>query len=233
MLALAGVATRVSSQQPTSILGVARSGALSLSGVVPDPSGNAIANVAVSQIEKGQAAHTTRAGADGFFELDRLPRGAVDLEFRRIGFKLRTMTIDVQQGTDPLQLVLEAAVTHLDTMIVLAEHHVPSRLVGFYSRAKEGFGTFFDETAINKYGVAVPTDVRARRRSGPGPAHRSRSAAQFRGGGGGLAPHRGAGRTRAESGVLRRRRDLDEVKQTVRAPVRASQRCIGTDCSNT
>lgn len=164
MLALAGLATRVSSQQAPATVGLARSGALSVSGVVLDPSGNAVADVAVSQVEHGQAVHTVRTGADGFFELNRLPRGAVDVEFRKIGFKLRTMTIDVQSGTDPLQLVLAPAVTHLDTMIVLAEHHVPSRLVGFYSRAKEGFGTFFDETAINKYGVTEMTKVLTRAR---------------------------------------------------------------------
>jgi hypothetical protein len=164
MLAFAGMATVVSTAaaQRSEIAAIARTGTITLTGIVLDPSGGALRDVEVSQLENGKAARVVRTGPDGFFEMRQLPKGPVDFAFKRIGFKLRLITLDVEPGADALTIKLEPAATQLDTMMVMATKPVPAKLRGFYARAKVGIGAFLDSAALNKYQTPHLTKILTR-----------------------------------------------------------------------
>lgn len=91
-----------------------------------------------------------RSGGDGRFAFADVPFGPGKIAVRRLGYKARTITLDMVKvrAGEPLKIDLESAANDLDTVTVEA---MKGRMEEFYNhKNNSSFGYFIDQPEIRK-----------------------------------------------------------------------------------
>src|SRR5438105_139613 len=121
-----------------------------LSGMVTDTSKAPIGSVELLLGRHGEINRLFRTGNDGHFSFDGIPGGTVSLTARRLGYRARTITLEINDTTvrNPLAVVLQ--VIPGDVAPVLVEG-IDSRLEAFYTHKRQSsFGRFMEQTEIER-----------------------------------------------------------------------------------
>lgn len=91
-----------------------------------------------------------RSGSDGRFAFSDVPLGPGKIMVRRLGYKARTMTLDMVKvrAGEPLKIDLESTASEMDTVTVEA---MKGRMEEFYNhKNNSSFGYFIDQPEIKK-----------------------------------------------------------------------------------
>ncbi|MFL5478102.1 MAG: carboxypeptidase regulatory-like domain-containing protein [Gemmatimonadaceae bacterium] len=120
-----------------------------LQGIVVDDAKAPIANAQLSLKPYGEALRVTRSGTDGHFSFESVPQGAGSITIKRIGYKLRTVPVDIAALDNPsLELALETIAEDLDPVTVEGG---TGRMAEFKDhRQNSSFGHFFDQADIHR-----------------------------------------------------------------------------------
>lgn len=132
---------------------------VTLSGVVTDDGKAPIASAELSLARKGESNRLLRTGNDGRFAFDGVPAGPVSLTARRLGYRARTLQleIDAAMAATPLALVLQAVAS--DVAPVLVEG-TDSRLDVFYAHKRQSsFGRFIERAEIERKGPVYLSEL--------------------------------------------------------------------------
>jgi hypothetical protein len=118
-------------------------------GIVIDGEKTPIKDAQLSLKPFGQVARLARSGNDGRFSFDAVPVGSGSITVKRMGYRLRTLPIDItSSGSPSLELALEEIAADLDPVTVDASN---GRMVEFTDhRQNSSFGHFFDQRDIQK-----------------------------------------------------------------------------------
>jgi hypothetical protein len=130
---------------------------VTLRGTVADSTGTPITQVDVGVV----ALHRlTRTDDEGRFAFNRLTGDSVELSFRRLGYRPRTLKLALASPPDSLRVVLAEQAEVLDPTEVSA--HVRRLRVGveeFYRRRTLGMGTYFTREEIQARHPHATSDV--------------------------------------------------------------------------
>ncbi len=140
---LSGEAQRVNTIKPTT------PDKVTLTGVIRDPDGRALAAAEVIVDSENRAVSNSR----GEFTIAGLPAGIVEFTARRIGYQPTTTAIDIQPGlTVHLGIKLVPAAVQLGTMVIEGKA-VDKTLwqTGFYQRQNAGMGDYFDSEYMRRH----------------------------------------------------------------------------------
>jgi hypothetical protein len=91
-----------------------------------------------------------RSGGDGHFTFNDVPLGPGKIMVRRLGYKARTITLDMVKvrAGEPLKIDLESTASEMDTVTVEA---MKGRMEEFYNhKNNSSFGYFIDQPEIKK-----------------------------------------------------------------------------------
>jgi hypothetical protein len=91
-----------------------------------------------------------RSGSDGRFAFSGVPLGPGKIMVRRLGYRARTITLDMVKvrAGEPLKIDLESTASEMDTVTVEA---MKGRMEEFYNhKNKISFGYFIDQPEIRK-----------------------------------------------------------------------------------
>lgn len=132
------------------VQGQAASKSVTVEGTVVDGAHAPIASAEVGLALGGGKPAFVRVGNDGKFSFPNVPLGPGTLTVRRLGYKVRTVPIDmfkVNSG-EPLEIDLESLANELDTVTVDAKG---GRMEEFYyHKNTSNFGYFIDTPEIKK-----------------------------------------------------------------------------------
>jgi carboxypeptidase family protein/TonB-dependent receptor-like protein len=122
---------------------------VTLEGIVVDGAESPLADAQLSLKPYGLATRSARSGKDGRFSFDAVPVGTGSITVKRLGYKLRTMPVDVSASNNPsLEVSLEEVAEELDPVSVDA---TSGRMAEFTNhRENSSFGHFFDQADIQK-----------------------------------------------------------------------------------
>lgn len=123
---------------------------VSVEGIVVDEGHEAIPNAEVGLTLDGASTVFVHAANDGKFSFPNVPLGPGKLTARRLGYRVRTIPIDMYKvaGGEPLEIEMESLASQMDTVTVDAMH---GRMEEFYYRKNtSNFGYFIDEPEIKK-----------------------------------------------------------------------------------
>ncbi|MEA2706577.1 MAG: hypothetical protein QOH22_1365 [Gemmatimonadaceae bacterium] len=122
---------------------------VTVEGIVTDGEKAPIQDAQLSLRPLGQVARLARSGNDGRFSFDAVPVGAGSITVKRMGYRLRTLPIDItSSGSPSLELALEEIAADLDPVTVDASS---GRMAEFTNhRQNSSFGHFFDQRDIQK-----------------------------------------------------------------------------------
>jgi Carboxypeptidase regulatory-like domain len=151
---LAPVSIAVAQDQPSQA-----APSFSLSGIVTDESKAPIASVELQLGRHGQINRLFRTGTDGRFSFNGVGGGPVSLTARRLGYRARSITLDINEMTvrDPVSVVLQTIPG--DVAPVLVEG-TDSRLDAFYRHKRENtFGRFIEQTEIERRGPVFASEL--------------------------------------------------------------------------
>ncbi len=126
---------------------------VTLTGVVRDPDGRALAAAEIIVDSENRAVSNSR----GEFTIPGLPAGIVEFTARRIGYQPTTTAIDIQPGlTVQLAIKLVPAVVQLGTMVIEGKA-VDKALwqTGFYQRQNSGMGHYFDSEYMRRHQASL------------------------------------------------------------------------------
>src|SRR3954471_15154823 len=120
-----------------------------LEGIVVDDAKAPIANAQLSLTPYGEAPRLTRSGTDGHFSFESVPNGAGSITVKRIGYKLRTLPIDIAAVDNPsLEVALGTVAEDLDPVNIDGS---TGRMAEFQAhRQNSSFGHFFDQADIQR-----------------------------------------------------------------------------------
>jgi hypothetical protein len=132
-----------------------------LVGRVTDTSGAPIPRAQVVVLVDGSPGPFTRSDSAGSFRLDGLSPGAVSILVRRLGYRGRVFSIEIDGHTKPLDAVLTPAPVGLGSVRVQAKVDESKRkLREFYDHRQHGqLGYFFDTDDILKRRPLNPSDL--------------------------------------------------------------------------
>lgn len=107
----------------------------------------------------GQSVVILRTTEEGTFSFDSPTSGTIEVAVRRLGFKARTTTVDLDRRTDTeiLRIVLEPLPSEVAPVVVSGGGR---RLDLFYQHRKENpFGRFIDREEIERSRVRLTSDL--------------------------------------------------------------------------
>jgi hypothetical protein len=123
---------------------------VTIEGIVVDGAHDPIASAEVGLTLSGMKQVLVRSGSDGRFAFNDVPLGPGKLTVRRMGYRVRTITLDMFKvgAGEPLRVDLESLATDLDTVTVDA---MSGRMEEFYNhKNNSSFGYFIDQPEIKK-----------------------------------------------------------------------------------
>jgi len=124
---------------------------VTIAGVVVEDDGHTpVPSAEVGLALTGKQPVVVRSGSDGKFEFSDVPFGPGKLTVRRMGYRVRTIPLDMYKVTsgEPLQVGLESVASDLDTVTV---EGMRGRMEEFYNhRDNSSFGYFIDQPEIKK-----------------------------------------------------------------------------------
>ena len=125
------------------------SNVVTLEGIVVDRANTPLADAQLSLKPYGLATRSARSGKDGHFSFEAVPVGTSSMTVRHMGYRLRTMPVDVSASNNPsLQVALDEVAEELDPVTVDA---TSGRMAEFTNhRENSSFGHFFDQRDIQK-----------------------------------------------------------------------------------
>jgi hypothetical protein len=130
-----------------------------LSGVVVDEKKAPLVNAELTFLRDGRTIAVLRSSETGTFAFDSPFLGEIQVVARRLGYKARTTTLnlDVRPSTELLTIVLETVPSEVAALIVTASG---GRLAQFYEHRKQyAFGRFMDREEIEKSNVRLASDL--------------------------------------------------------------------------
>jgi hypothetical protein len=126
-------------------------------GQVTDGGSESIADVDVTIV--GQDGVRAITNQQGRFALANLEPGVVQVRFTRIGYAPRTATLVVHPGrTTELLTAMSPQAIELDPIEVTVRSQFLERS-GYYQRARQGLGQYFDRRAIERLNPLEVSDV--------------------------------------------------------------------------
>lgn len=130
-----------------------------LSGTVTDTSKAPIGSVELLLGRHGEINRRFRTGNDGRFSFEGILGGSVSLTARRLGYRARTIALEINDTTvrNPLAVILQ--VIPGDVAPVLVEG-IDSRLEAFYMHKRQNnFGRFIEQTEIERKGPVFVSEL--------------------------------------------------------------------------
>ncbi|MFL5554825.1 MAG: carboxypeptidase regulatory-like domain-containing protein [Gemmatimonadaceae bacterium] len=122
---------------------------VTLQGIVVDDEKAPIPNAQLSLKPYGESPRLTRSGNDGHFTFEGVPQGAGSITVKRIGYKLRTLALEIAAVENPLlEVALVAVAEEIEPVTVDANS---GRMAEFTDhRQNSSFGHFFDQKDIQR-----------------------------------------------------------------------------------
>lgn len=123
---------------------------VTIEGVVIDDAQAPVGSAEVGLTLDGLKPLFVRSGTDGRFSFSDVPLGPGKLTVRRLGYRVRTITLDMVKirAGEPLKIDLETTANELDTVTVDA---MSGRMEEFYNhKNNSSFGYFIDQPEIKK-----------------------------------------------------------------------------------
>ncbi|MFN0100056.1 MAG: carboxypeptidase regulatory-like domain-containing protein [Gemmatimonadaceae bacterium] len=148
VLAIAAVATALSSSRASAQAAPNTSGTAVIRGVVRDAAGLPLSGVDL-QLDAGRRG--VESDSLGRYVLAAVEPGEHRLRLLRIGYRPDSTRVVVAAGeTRHLDLVLIWAVQVLDAVVVAGEREKVGPLAGFYERKRQGMGRYFSAADIQR-----------------------------------------------------------------------------------
>lgn len=130
-----------------------------LTGIVTDESKAPIASAELLLGRNGESNRLFRTGTDGRFSFEGVVSGPVSLTARRLGYRVRTITLQINEATarDPLSVILQTIPGDVAPVYV---EGVDSRLDAFYIHKHQNtFGRFIEQTEIERKGPVFVSEL--------------------------------------------------------------------------
>jgi hypothetical protein len=133
-------------------------GLFSLNGIITDEGKVPIESAELMLARKGESNRLFRTGNDGRFSFDGVPAGPASLTARRLGYKARTLQLEVNASVaNPLSFTLQIVPT--DVASVFVEGTDP-RLDVFYAHKRHSsFGRFIERSEIDAKGPVYLSEL--------------------------------------------------------------------------
>jgi hypothetical protein len=131
---------------------------VTVQGIVVDDAKEPIPNAQLSLKPYGESPRLTRSGNDGHFTFEGVPQGAGSITVKRIGYKLRTLPLEIAAAENPsLEVALVAVAEEIDPVTVDANS---GRMAEFTDhRQNSSFGHFFDQKDIQRIGPRYVSEL--------------------------------------------------------------------------
>jgi len=132
---------------------------LTIEGIVRDAGKAPVPSAELSIWQVGQARRVSRTDNDGKFAFSDLAPGPLSLTVRRLGYKVKSVDMDVTTATakNPIEIQLEEIASDIDDVLVEAGQ---DRLREFYEhKANNNFGKFFERKDIEKLARQYSSEV--------------------------------------------------------------------------
>ncbi len=123
---------------------------VTIEGIILDADHAPVSSAEVGLALDGMAKALVRSGADGRFTFSNVPLSPGRVTVRRLGYRVRTITLDLVKvrAGEPLRVDLETVASDLDTVTVEA---MSGRMEEFYyHKNNSSFGYFIDQPEIKK-----------------------------------------------------------------------------------
>jgi hypothetical protein len=133
--------------------------AVAIQGIVVDDGHDPVAAAEVGLKLLGREPVFVRSGADGRFTFGTVLLAPGTITVRRLGYRVRTITLDLVKlrAAEPLELALETVATDVEPVIVDASG---GRMAEFQERRQQSiFGRFFDQKDIQKLSPRFVSDL--------------------------------------------------------------------------
>lgn len=145
-----GVLAQVQSTQSTAVF--------SLNGIITDEGKVPIESAELVLARKGESNRPFRTGSDGRFSFDGVPAGPASLTARRLGYKARTLQLEVNASiANPLSFTLQTVPT--DVASVLVEGTDPRLDVFYMHKRQSSFGRFIEGSEIERKGPVYLSEL--------------------------------------------------------------------------
>ena len=119
---------------------------VTVAGIVVDDGKVPIPNAELNLRPIGQTPRLARSGSDGKFSFESVPQGSASITIRRLGYRLRTLPVEIAANNPTMEVSLEEIAADLDPVTVDASS---GRMAEFTDhRANSSFGHFFDQRDI-------------------------------------------------------------------------------------
>lgn len=132
---------------------------VTVSGVVTDDSNVPIASAELMLARKGESDRVFRTGNNGGFAFDGVSAGPISLTARRLGYRPRTLQLEISSAVapTPLAFVLQSVAGDVAPVIV---EGTDSRLNVFYSHKRQNnFGRFIERNEIERRGPVYLSEL--------------------------------------------------------------------------
>ena len=132
---------------------------VTLSGIVTDDGNAPIASAELMLARKGESNRLLRTGNDGRFSFDGVSGGAVSLTARRLGYRARTLKLEINAAVaaTPLAFVLQTVAGDVSPVLV---EGTDNRLDVFHAHKRQSsFGRFIEQAEIERRGPVYLSDL--------------------------------------------------------------------------
>jgi hypothetical protein len=132
---------------------------VTVSGVVSDDGNVPIASVELMLARRGESDRVFRTGNDGRFAFDGVSAGRISLTARRLGYRARTLQLEINPTAAPtaLAFILESVAGDVAPVIVEGND---SRLDVFYGHKRQNnFGRFIERNEIERRGPVYLSEL--------------------------------------------------------------------------
>ena len=132
---------------------------VTVSGTVTDDDNVPIASAELMLARKGESNRLLRTGNDGRFSFDGVSAGPVFLTARRLGYRARTLQLEINSGVSPspLALILQSVASEVAPVFI---EGADSRLDAFYLHKRQSnFGRFIELAEIERRGPVYLSEL--------------------------------------------------------------------------
>lgn len=132
---------------------------VTISGVVTDDGNVPIPRAELMLARKGERDRVFRTGNDGGFAFDGVSAGPISLTARRLGYRARTLQLEIDPAAapTPLAFILQSVAGDVSPVII---EGTDSRLDLFYShKRRSNFGRFIERNEIERRGPVYLSEL--------------------------------------------------------------------------